>query len=157
MAAFHSGELSCAASGMACCTLRALRLEHGVRFGWSVSFRGSRLGGAPREQELSINGLWESSRMMLQQHKEALLRHQESQGRQERPNLDDLVIEEVSRRLQWSMENREPITLQLYDPFEQRKLTGVVVDIDMIRQRVRLQAGEEWNWIRAEDILGVLS
>ncbi|WII36798.1 YolD-like family protein [Paenibacillus thiaminolyticus] len=107
-------------------------------------------------KKLAANGLWESSRMMLQQHKEALLRHQESQGRQERPNLDDLVVEELSRRLQWSMENREPITLQLYDPFEQREASGIVVDIDMIGQRVRLREGDERRWIRVEDILGVI-
>ena len=93
--------------------------------------------------------------MMLQQHKEALLRHQHAQHRQERPSLDDQVIEEVSRHLQWSMENREPITLRLYDPFEQREASGIVVDIDMIGQRVKVQVGEERNWIRVEDILGV--
>lgn len=93
--------------------------------------------------------------MMLQQHKEALLRHQGEQHRRERPNLDDLVVEDISRRLQLSMENREPVTLQLYDPFEQREVSGIVVDIDMIGQRVRVQEGEERNWIRVEDILGV--
>ncbi|WP_042227675.1 YolD-like family protein [Paenibacillus popilliae] len=93
-------------------------------------------------KKLSNNGLWESSRMMLQQHKEALLRHQGEQRRCERPNLDDQVIEEVSRRLQWAMENREPVTLQLYDPFERCEVSAIVVDIDMIGQRVRLQEGE---------------
>ncbi|WII39214.1 YolD-like family protein [Paenibacillus thiaminolyticus] len=107
--------------------------------------------------KLSGNGLWESSRMMLPQHKEALLRHQHEQHRQERPNLDDLVVEDISRRLQWSMENREPIVLQLYDPFERREVSGIVVDIDMIGQRVRVQEGEERIWISVEDILGVLS
>lgn len=93
--------------------------------------------------------------MMLPQHKEALLKHQQAQHRRERPNLDDQLVEELSRRLQWSMENREPITLQLYDPFEQREASGIVVDIDMIGQRVRLQQDDERIWIRVEDILGV--
>ncbi|BFH11207.1 YolD-like family protein [Bacillus cereus] len=108
-------------------------------------------------KKLSGNGLWESSRMMLPQHKEALLRHQHEQHRQERPCLDDQVVEEFSRRLQWSMENREPITLQLYDPFDRREVVGVVVDIDMIGQRVRLREGETRQWIQVEDILGVNS
>ncbi|NGP59868.1 YolD-like family protein [Paenibacillus thiaminolyticus] len=93
--------------------------------------------------------------MMLQQHKEALLQHQHEQHRQERPLLDEMVWEEISRRLQWSMENRDPITLLLYDPFEQREAAGIVVDIDMIGQRVRLQEGETRQWIQVEDILGV--
>ncbi|WP_240927581.1 YolD-like family protein [Paenibacillus thiaminolyticus] len=105
-------------------------------------------------KKLSNNGLWESSRMMLPQHKEALLRHQHEQHRQERPLLDEMVWEEISRRLQWSMENKEPIVLELYDPFERREVSGIVVDIDMIGQRVRLQQDEERRWIRVEDILG---
>lgn len=104
--------------------------------------------------KLSGNGLWESSRMIIPQHKEALLRHQREQHRQERPSLDEQVVEDLSRRLQWSMEERELITLQLYDPFEQREVAGVVIDIDMIGRRVRLQDGDERNWIRVEDIIG---
>lgn len=114
----------------------------------------SREGANSVSKKLSNNGLWESSRMIIPQHKEALLRHQHEQHRQERPNLDDQVIEEVSRRLQWSMENREPIVLELYNPFEQREVSGIVVDIDMIGQRVRLQKGDERHWIQVEDILG---
>ncbi|MFD3271538.1 YolD-like family protein [Paenibacillus dendritiformis] len=106
-------------------------------------------------KKLAANGLWESSRMIIPQHKEALLRHQGEQHRRERPNLDDLMVEEISRRLQWSMENREPITLQLYDPFEQREASAIVVDIDMIGQRIRIKEGDERHWIQVEDILGV--
>lgn len=108
-------------------------------------------------KKLSNNGLWESSRMIIPQHKEALLKHQQGQGGRLRPHLDEQAWDEISSRLQWSMENREPVTLQLYDPFERREVAGIVVDIDMIGQRVRLQEGDERHWIKAEDILGVLS
>ncbi|TDL51172.1 YolD-like family protein [Paenibacillus dendritiformis] len=93
---------------------------------------------------------------MIPQHKEALLRRQHEQHRQERPKVDDQVIEEVSRWLQWSMENREPIVLELYNPFERRVVSGVVVDIDMIGQRIRIKEGDERRWIQVEDILGVI-
>ncbi|WP_374020228.1 YolD-like family protein [Paenibacillus thiaminolyticus] len=92
-------------------------------------------------KKLSNNGLWESSRMMLPQHKEALLKHQRAQNRRERPCLDEQAWEDISSRLQWSMENRESITLQIYDLFERHEVTGIVVDINMIGQRVRLQEG----------------
>ena len=108
-------------------------------------------------KKLSNNGLWESSRMIIPQHKEALLKRQENQVRKERPHLDEQASDDISRCLQWSLENREPITLQLYDPFEQREASGVVVDIDMIGQCVRLLEGDERHWIRADDILGVMS
>lgn len=106
-------------------------------------------------KKLAANGLWESSRMMLPQHKEALLKHQHTQHRRERPQLDEMVWDEISRQLQESLEDRKAITMELFDPFERREVSGIVVDIDMIGQRVRVQVGEERNWIRVEDILGV--
>ncbi|WP_374018983.1 YolD-like family protein [Paenibacillus thiaminolyticus] len=117
----------------------------------------NREGTDRMSKKLSNNGLWESSRMIIPQHKEALLRHQGEQHRRERPNLDDQAVEELSRLLQWSMENREPVTLQLYDPFERCEVSGIVVDIDMIGQRIRIREGDERRWISVEDILGVLS
>ncbi|EHQ62315.1 hypothetical protein PDENDC454_10505 [Paenibacillus dendritiformis C454] len=91
--------------------------------------------------------------MMLQQHKEALLRHQGEQHRQVRPQLDEQAWDDISRCLQWSMENREPVVLELYDPFERREVSGIVVDIDMIGRRIRLQTGEARQWIHVENIL----
>ncbi|WP_259391989.1 YolD-like family protein [Paenibacillus thiaminolyticus] len=92
---------------------------------------------------------------MLSQHKEALLKPQRAQNRRERPLLDEQAWEDISSRLQWSMENKEPIVLELYDPFERGEVSGIVVDIDMIGQRIRLQQDEERRCIRVEDILGV--
>lgn len=106
--------------------------------------------------KLSGNGIWEGSRFIIPQHKEALLRHQREQHRQERPHLDEQAWDDIGGQLQRSMMEREPITLELYDPFERRTETGVVVDIDMIGQRIRLQEGEERRWIRADDILRVM-
>lgn len=111
--------------------------------------------GVTKSLKLSGNGLWESSRMIIPQHKEALLRHQHEQHRQERPQLDDQEWDDISSRLQWSMENREPVTLHLYDPFERCEVSGIVVDIDMIGRRVRLRQDDDRSWISVEDILGV--
>lgn len=108
-------------------------------------------------KKLSNNGLWESSRMIIPQHKEALLRHQGERHRSERPQLDEQAWEEIGEQLQRSMMDREAITLNLFDPFERRTIAGIVVDIDMIGQRIRINEGDERYWIRAEDILGVMS
>ncbi|WP_244919018.1 YolD-like family protein [Paenibacillus dendritiformis] len=108
-------------------------------------------------KKLSNNGLWESSRMMLPQHKQALLTHQENQNRRERPQLDEQEWEGINSHLQRSMMESEPITLDVYDPFDKRAVRGTVVDIDMLGQRVRIRTeNEEKRWIRAEDILGVI-
>lgn len=91
--------------------------------------------------------------MIIPQHKEALLKHQQGQGVRLRPHLDEQAWDDISSHLQWSMENREPVTLQLYDPFERHEVAGIVVDIDMIGRRIQLQNGEARQWIHVENIL----
>lgn len=44
-------------------------------------------------KKLEGNGLWESSRMMLPEHKEAINRQQNKEGRKVRPTLDAQEIE----------------------------------------------------------------
>ncbi|MDG0875559.1 YolD-like family protein [Paenibacillus thiaminolyticus] len=88
--------------------------------------------------KLSGNGIWESSRFIVPEFREALLRRQRENVRRERPLVDEQAWEEISGQLQRSMMESEVITLQLYDPFEQREVFCIVVDIDMISQRIRV-------------------
>lgn len=94
--------------------------------------------------------------MVIPQHKKALLRHQREQHRQERPQLDDQAIRDISHHLERSMLEPEAVTLGLYDPFERRAVRGIVVDIDMLGRLVRFRTDDsERCWIRVEDIIDV--
>lgn len=107
-------------------------------------------------KKLENNGLWESSRMIIPQHKEALLKHQREQHRNERPELDEQAMIDISQLLERSMLERDVIGLELYDPFERQTVRGIVVDIDMIGRRIRLRAEDgERYWIKVEDILNI--
>lgn len=44
-------------------------------------------------KKLEGNGLWESSRMMLPEHKETIIYKQHEEGRKQRPELDAQEIE----------------------------------------------------------------
>lgn len=52
-------------------------------------------------------------------------------------------------------QNREPLLLRLFDPFESRELTGVVVDFSQLDRKVKLDRGDKQIWIKVDDILGV--
>lgn len=56
-----------------------------------------------RSLKLTGNGLWESSRMIIPQYKEALLAREWERQNQERAQLDDQLLEELSYELQQSM------------------------------------------------------
>lgn len=74
--------------------------------------------------------MWESSRMMLPEHVEALINHDIEQKKRERIYLDDQELEYISGALQGSLRQRIMITVKLYDPFEQLLVTGIVERID---------------------------
>lgn len=45
------------------------------------------------------------------------------------------------------------VTLVLYDPLEQRKLSGFVTSIHTHTREFKLQWAEEWKWLLVDDIV----
>lgn len=75
------------------------------------------------------NKLWESHRMIIPEHRRALLEHEDRQELIERPALDEDEMEELSRTLGEAMELGRLVTLRVFKP------TGIV-EVDMVPQRV---------------------
>ncbi|GAV13217.1 YolD-like family protein [Paenibacillus sp. NAIST15-1] len=105
--------------------------------------------------KLNGNGIFEGSRFILPEHREALLEQQHERNRQQRPTLDEQECEQIEALLQQSMSERGTITLQMYDPFEQCQLTAQVIDLDPQGRRVKLLLDGEKQWIKMDDILEV--
>lgn len=93
--------------------------------------------------------------MMLPQHKDRIRRHQHESGRRPRPVLDEQEWEQISSRLQESMQEQTAITLEMYDPFESCQLTGIVLNVDVQSKRLRLLLDGEKQWVSLKDILNV--
>lgn len=92
--------------------------------------------------KLSGNILWESSRMMLPEHKEAINRFNQSLQTRKRAQLDEQEQELINRALQQSLRHRIALTIHMYDPYEQLSIIGVVDRID--KQLQRFMVDGEW-------------
>jgi len=92
--------------------------------------------------KLEGNGLFESSRMMLPEHKEAIIRYNEEQKRRKRIELDEQEFERINIALHQSMKLRVAITIKMYHTLEYPKVIGVVDRID--RQLGRFRVDGEW-------------
>lgn len=99
---------------------------------------------------LEGNGLWETSRMMLPEHKLRLNANFMEQSRRNRIELDDQELEQVGRALMESLELRELVKVQLYDEYEQLEVVGVVDRIDQHRQRFMVNG----DWFLLRDVEG---
>ncbi|GJM77925.1 hypothetical protein HMSSN139_04210 [Paenibacillus sp. HMSSN-139] len=100
------------------------------------------------------NGLWESSRMMLPEHKEAILRSNRSQERKERSVLDEQELERISLVLTSSLQTERPVRLRLFGEWQGREVLGTVTRVDPGRRRACLQTEAGPEWIAFADIVG---
>ncbi|MBE3554606.1 MAG: YolD-like family protein [Thermicanus sp.] len=102
------------------------------------------------------NLLWESSRMMLPEHRERLLAHQRKLGKKEKPMLDGQKIEVLNRLVQEAMVKRVKVRLLLYAPDQEIERIGLIEKWDPIPPRLRLDLGDGGKeWIYWEDILDI--
>ncbi|MGQ7887519.1 YolD-like family protein [Paenibacillus sp. WC2504] len=107
-------------------------------------------------KKLELNGLWESSRMMLPQHKEAAIRKRKESQRILRPIRDEQEIQNISAVLSLSQMYKKPVVLKLYEEFKTRSVTGIVVRSKHGEFRldiIETSSGEgDWEWIAYRDV-----
>ncbi|TMV43397.1 YolD-like family protein [Paenibacillus mesophilus] len=107
-------------------------------------------------KKLEGNGLFESSRMMLPEHKEQFVRKQEELGHRRRPVLDDQALEQFALLLLESMERQGEVAVSVFDPLRDDVVEGRVVKIDFSLQRVKMTNDTETVSIRFADIVNVV-
>lgn len=100
-------------------------------------------------KKLMGNGLWESSRMMLFEHRDAILAKQEQMHKQEHPFLDEQQMEWIAEKLSLAFHNRGAVQLKVFGELGDYNVTGMVTRIDSLQQRIYIQG----SWIPLYDIL----
>lgn len=107
-------------------------------------------------KKLQGNGLFESSRMMLPEHKEAYILHQQNLRKSPPPQLDDQEMERISMLIAESMHLKKNIKLVLFEEFYSSELTGLVTKIDLQHKTIGFLQGNNFTWIRVMDIIDVM-
>ncbi|MDQ0888744.1 hypothetical protein QFZ81_003832 [Paenibacillus sp. V4I9] len=77
-------------------------------------------------KKLEMNGLWESSRMMLPQHKDSAIRGQKEKQYIQRQALDEQEIHFISATLSQSQIYKRTVQIMIYDKYQLRTVSGVV-------------------------------
>jgi hypothetical protein len=108
-------------------------------------------------KKLEANGLWESSRMMLPEHKDASRRQAKQTERLERPTLDDQEVEIISSVLFQSHRYQKTVRLTLYGEYDLRNVSGIVTCTQ--RDSFRLDTEDlisgvvDWEWFMFRDVI----
>lgn len=102
-------------------------------------------------KKLYGNALWESSRMMLPEHKDAINEYNRSLQARSRTQLDEQEQETINRALQQSLQQHLPLSIGMYDPYEQLRIIGTVERLDGLRQRFMVD-GEWFDLAQVEEV-----
>ncbi|WP_028611105.1 YolD-like family protein [Paenibacillus harenae] len=103
-------------------------------------------------KKLEGNGLWESSRMMLPEHKVAINEHEAVLRRRQRVELDEQEWEHVARSVTESLQQRQQIKLRLFHPIEELTVIGIVDRVDQLKGRFMVDG----EWFPIGDIEGAV-
>jgi len=108
-------------------------------------------------KKLDKNGMWESSRMMLPEHREAILKSNKEVFLKEKPNLHEEELEIITQGIGESLATRCIITLIIFEPYVNREVVGIVVRVEQYLKRLRLELNEDdYEWIKLDDIIKVI-
>ncbi|MCM3131927.1 YolD-like family protein [Paenibacillus polysaccharolyticus] len=103
--------------------------------------------------KLHANGVYEGSRMILPEHREAYLAEMEEQKRRGKPQLDEQEIQRIGEVLVQSYKTNCSVDLVVFNPFEDEPVTGVVVGLDNQTNRVKLMLDDDFRWIQLAEIM----
>jgi len=108
-------------------------------------------------KKLQGNGMWESSRMMLPEHIRAYVKYTDEDkrgGPKKKPVLDDMELEDISRKIYESKANGREIKVTVWGKGE--PVRGVVSRIDTYFKRITLtQYWGDTETVKMDDIVGV--
>lgn len=93
-------------------------------------------------KKLNGNALWQSSRMMLPEHKDAINEYNRLLQARSRTELDEQEREAINRALRQSLQQHMPLSIGIYNPYERLCITGTIERLDGLHQR--FMVGGEW-------------
>ena len=108
-----------------------------------------------RGKKLRGNGLWESSRIILPQFREAQVNHRRSLRAREKPKLDEQRVEELSTALAAALEIGEPTAVTTFGEYGDKTIVGIVVAVDSIDKVVKIKMRADTVRIALADIVNV--
>ncbi len=83
--------------------------------------------------------MWESSRMMLPEHREQFLEHRNALNKQTAPLLDEQERERLDLLLLTAYNEKKPVQLTLYDPFGNLTYTGYVRSLNPEKKQLKFK------------------
>lgn len=90
-----------------------------------------------------FNLRWESSRIMLPEHKEQIISHHLDKGKIIKPIIDEARLEEFDEAIQTALEFHNPVTVTYWSNGFKEVIEGFVHYVDLINMQIRIKDFKE--------------
>ncbi|MDM5278780.1 YolD-like family protein [Paenibacillus silvae] len=104
-------------------------------------------------KKLFDNGVWEGSRLILPEYRDAFLAQEREQQRRGKPALDEQAVEEITRALAESYHQKVKVDLIVFNPFDDEPVSGVVIGINQRTHKVNLLLEDDEREIEIAEII----
>ncbi|OEH94545.1 YolD-like family protein [Bacillus solimangrovi] len=101
------------------------------------------------------NLMWESSRMMLPEHKQRIQQHQKELLKRNRVILDEQRLAEFSQIISDALNQNSLIKIQVFHPYHDSYFTGKIERILLEHKQIKLVNSNDVEWINFNDIIDI--
>lgn len=91
---------------------------------------------------------WESSRMVLPEHRESLIYRNHESKRKTKREFDEQYMQEIGNTLAEAHRTRTPVNVRMFDEYEDIRVIGVIDRLDAVNKRYMVDG----EWFRVDDI-----
>ncbi|WP_227939481.1 YolD-like family protein [Alkalihalobacillus deserti] len=101
------------------------------------------------------NLLWESSRMFLPEHKQALLLRKEELKKIEKPELDEQELQEIGIIVLDSLKHELNVKITYWSEGFFHELIGIIDKVDLHLKRIKIRMDEEIDFVAIDCLKSV--
>ncbi|MFT8320147.1 MAG: YolD-like family protein [Bacillus sp. (in: firmicutes)] len=109
----------------------------------------------PNKMTPGYNLMWESSRMMLPEHKQVLQRHQKELTKKTKPIMDEQQIALFSMYITRSIEQGLTLKIQLFHEYEDVYFIGKVQKILVERKEIKISHAKGSEYIGLDEMIDI--
>lgn len=106
-------------------------------------------------KKLEKNGLWESSRMMLPQHKERVVEHISRRAVKNKPILHDDERDIMTQNINLSLNHKESVIIEIFDEYENRSIEGKVTSVSPLGKKLKVESMTGFEWVDFDELVSV--
>ncbi|MGP3788524.1 YolD-like family protein [Paenibacillus sp. 1A_MP2] len=106
-------------------------------------------------KKLVANGLWESNRIMLPQHKERINAHHAEKHYIDKPLLHEDEREIIGQNLRMSLNYTLEATLEVFNKTGSTFIKGIVTSVSNTGKRIKIELEQGYDWIDFDKLLSV--